>query len=98
MASKASSLAELTALHRLITSSYTKRIEQDLVDNIPTDAATLSGAVKFLKDNNISADVSDSDDLADLRKNLIEAAAKRRDKTSGVLALVKADMDNIKVG
>jgi hypothetical protein len=92
MAGKSSSMAELESLHKLITKSYTNRIEQDLADNIPTDAATLSGAVKFLKDNNVSADPATNDDLGELRAKLTEAAAKRRSKVSNVLALVKDDL------
>lgn len=92
MAGKSSSMAELEALHRLITKSYTNRIEQDIADNIPTDAATLSGAVKFLKDNNVSADPATNDDLGELRAQLTEAAAKRRSKVGNVLSMVTSDM------
>ena len=91
MAGKSSSMAELEALHKLITKSYTNRIEQDIKDNIPTDAATLSGAVKFLKDNNVSADPATNDDLGELRTQLIAAAAKRREKVGGILSVVKQD-------
>lgn len=94
----ASSMKDLEALHKLITKSYTERITQDLEDNIPTDAATLSGAVKFLKDNAVTADPAASDDLADLRDKLKEAADKRRQKVGSALALVKADFDNMMEG
>lgn len=94
----ASSMKELEALHGLITRSYTKRIEQDLDDNIPTDAATLSGAVKFLKDNLVTADPADADDLADLRDKLKEVAEKRRQKGAKALELVKGDMLNVMEG
>lgn len=89
----ASSMKDLEELHRLVTKSYTQRIEQDLADNIPTDAATLSGAVKFLKDNAVSADPADGDDLKDLRDKLTEQASKRRQRGASVVALVKQDMD-----
>lgn len=82
----------------MVTRSYKERIEQDLADNVPTDAATLSGAVKFLKDNAISADPADTDDLKDLRDKLTEQATKRREKGKGTLALVQADVDNVMAG
>lgn len=88
----ASSMKELEDLHKLITKSYTERITQDLADNIPTDAATLSGAVKFLKDNAVTADPASTDDLSDLRDKLKEAANRRREKVGSVLELVQSDM------
>lgn len=91
----ASSMKELDELHKLVTRSYKSRIEQDLEDNIPTDAATLSGAVKFLKDNAVTADPADVDDLKDMRDKLSDLAAKRRAKANGTLSLVKEDMDNV---
>jgi len=89
---KASALAELNELHKLITKSLTTRIELDLADNIPTDAATLGAAIKFLKDNNVSADPADADDLHDLRKKLTEQAQQRRAKSGNVVALASADL------
>lgn len=72
--SKATPLAELQELHQLVAKSLNQRITMDMEDNIPTDAATLGAAIKFLKDNAVTADPSDSDDLSDLRKNLTEQA------------------------
>lgn len=88
-------MKELDELHTLVTRSYKERITQDLADNIPTDAATLSGAVKFLKDNAVTADPADQDDLAEMRDRLKDLAEKRRNKTKSTLALVQADMDNV---
>ena len=89
----ASTMAELNSLHVLITQSFSERITQDLADNIPTDAATLGAAIKFLKDNNVTADPADVDDLSDLRKKLTLAAENRRKGVSNILALAKADAD-----
>jgi hypothetical protein len=88
----ATSMKDLEALHKLITKSYTDRIQQDLDDNIPTDAATLSGAVKLLKDNAVTADPASTDDLSDLRDKLKEAAETRRKKVGSVMSLVESDM------
>ena len=89
----ASSKAELEELHRLITQSYKTRIEMDLRDEIPTDAATLSGAAKFLKDNEITADPADKEDLAALQKQLKAAAEARRIKNGKLLSAVENDLD-----
>ena len=88
----ASSRKELEELHSLITQSFTMRIKADMADEIPTDAATLSGAVKFLKDNAVTADPADQDDLSELRDKMKEAALQRKAKAKGVLALVKDDL------
>jgi hypothetical protein len=89
----ATSRKELEELHVLVARSYKNRIEQDINDNIPTDAATLSGAVKFLKDNAITADPADQDDLSELRDRLKEQAEKRRKRNGTHLQLAQSDMD-----
>lgn len=93
--SKATSVSELNVLHTLIAKSLTQRIEQDITDNIPTDAATLGAAIKFLKDNNVTADPADADDLSNLRDKLKEQSAQRRRKVGNVVALASADLDQM---
>ena len=89
---KATPLAELQELHRLVAKSLNQRITQDIDDNIPTDAATLGVAIKFLKDNTVTADPADSDDLKGLRDKLTEQAKARRERGSNVVELAKADL------
>ena len=89
---KATPLAELQDLHRLVAQSLNQRISLDIQDNIPTDAATLGAAIKFLKDNAVTADPADSDDLSELRNKLKDQAAQRRAKGSNVVALATADL------
>ena len=90
--SKATLLVELQELHQLVAKSLNKRSTLDMEDNIPTDAATLGAAIKFLKDNAVTADPSDSDDLSDLRKKLTEQAKERRARGSNVVELATADL------
>lgn len=92
---KASTVSELNELHALIAKSLTQRIEQDIQDNIPTDAATLGAAIKFLKDNNVTADPADADDLSELRDKLREQSAQRRKKVGNVVALASADLEQL---
>lgn len=87
----ASSRKELEELHKMIAASFKQRITADMADEIPTDAATLSAAVKFLKDNAVTADPADQDDLHELRDRLKEQAASRKSRTGKVLGLVRAD-------
>jgi hypothetical protein len=89
---QAATLGELQELHRQVAVSLKTRIEQDLADNIPTDAATLGAAIKFLKDNAVTADPADADDLGALRDKLKEQSAARRKRAGNVLALVQEDM------
>ena len=89
---KATPLHELQELHRLVAKSLNQRITLDMEDNIPTDAATLGAAIKFLKDNAVTADPADADDLSDLRNKLKEQAASRRARGSNVVALASADL------
>ena len=89
---KATPLAELQELHRLVAKSLNQRITLDTDDGIPTDAATLGAAIKFLKDNAVTADPADADDLSELRNKLKEQAASRRARGSNVVALASADL------
>lgn len=88
----ATSRKELEELHKLIAKSFKTRIEADMDDEIPTDAATLSAAVKFLKDNAVTADPADMDDLSELRERMTAAAQTRKKRVGNVLDLVKTDM------
>ncbi len=92
MSEKAASKGDLEVLHRLIAQSLTQRIQLDMQDKIPTDAATLGAAIKFLKDNNVSADPADSDDLANLRDALTKQREARKNRASNVVELARADM------
>lgn len=89
---KAASLADLQDLHSLIARSLNQRISQDMEDGLPTDAATLGAAIKFLKDNNVSADPADADDLSALRDKLKQQAEQRRAGRSNVLQLATQDL------
>lgn len=88
----AASLADLQELHSLIARSLNKRITQDMEDGLPTDAATLGAAIKFLKDNNVSADPADADDLSALRDKLKQQAEQRRAGRSNVVQLATRDL------
>ena len=92
MTNKAATLSELQELHSLIAQSLNKRIAQDMEDDLPTDAATLGAAIKFLKDNNVSADPADADDLNALRDKLREQAEKRRAGRGKVVSLAGEDL------
>jgi len=89
---KAASLADLQDLHSLIARSLNQRISQDMEDGLPTDAATLGAAIKFLKDNNVSADPADADDLSALRDKLKQQAEQRRAGRSNVVKLATQDL------
>lgn len=93
--SKPSSKTELENLHRLITQSFTERLEWDLKDKIPTDAATLGAAIKFLKDNDITSDPADKEDLKGLQEQLKNAAEERRARTGKLLAAVTNDLQEV---
>lgn len=89
---KSASVSDLQELHSLIAQSLNTRIKQDMEDSLPTDAATLGAAIKFLKDNNVSADPADRDDLTELRENLRKQSEARKNKRTGMLSLVQDDL------
>lgn len=83
---------KLHALHELIAEALSDRIQQDMKDDLPTDAATLGAAIKFLKDNNITSTPADSGALKGLQDQMAEAARKREERRKHVLSLVENDM------
>ena len=85
-------LGELENLQKLMVQALTERVEMDMKDKIPTDAATLGVIAKLLKDNNVTADPADADDLSKLRTKLVEQSNARKLKVGKVLELVQSDM------
>ena len=94
---KAASLADLQDLHSLIARSLNQRISQDMEDGLPTDAATLGAAIKFLKDNNVSADPADADDLSALRDKLKQQAEQAEQRRAGRSKVVQLAIQDLKV-
>jgi hypothetical protein len=85
--------ADLGALHALVTRALTEGLELDLRENI-FNPALIGAATKFLKDNEITADVKSDDDLAGLRKKLMDAAAEKREAGQRILQAVgNGDME-----
>ena len=92
MARRSGSIAELEELHLLVTQAYSTRIRQDMGDDIPTDAATLSGAAKFLKDNNITCDPADRSDLEALKAEFLAGSRARQSKAAQAAGLSAEDL------
>lgn len=95
--SQAASNDALKALHAKVAESLTNRIVQDMEDDVPTDAATLGAAIKFLKDNNISADPAEASDLTELRNKLKEQA-ERRKAVGNVIEFAQGDLKQAQGG
>jgi len=90
--SKPASTGDLNDLHATVAKALSTRIKQDIEDNLPTDAATLGAAIKFLKDNNISADPADAENLSGLREQLAEQRRRRQESRSNVIELAGKDL------
>ena len=88
----AATLKELQELHKIVAKSLTTRIAQDMEDMLPTDAATLGAAIKFLKDNNVSADPADAEDLTGLRDKLTQQMQERSKRRGNALEAAKGDI------
>lgn len=84
--------SKLGALHELVADAYTKGIELDMESEI-FNPALLGSAAKFLKDNDITAEVKSADDLANLRDKLQQAAAERRAAGNRILQAVGSAED-----
>lgn len=80
---------ELGALHRLVTKAYIGEIETCLDEQVPVTPALLSGAAKFLKDNEITADPAEAKDLRDLQSRLKEASGNRERRRNNIIDFAK---------
>jgi len=79
--------SELNKLHALVAKALSEGIERDLGDKF-VNPALVGAAIKFLKDNEISADVKTDDDLSTLRTKLVAAAEARREAGQRILKAV----------
>lgn len=86
------STEDLKRLQGLVVQQLADTLERDAADNIPTDAATLGVIVKLLKDNAITSDPADADDLNELRDKLAQQAAQRRQNRGNIVALAQKDL------
>lgn len=66
---------KLSELHGVVADELKRRIEEG-----EASAADLGAAIKFLKDNHITASIEDNQGLSDLKKKLDEKMAKRGGK------------------
>lgn len=82
-------LADLQKLQELQIKGLTARLEQDIADNLPTDAATLGVIAKILKDNNVTVDPADADQLSQLRNKLKE---QRLATVTPILGAARSDL------
>jgi len=64
--------AALAALHGAVANELTRRIKDS-----EATAADLGAAIKFLKDNHITASIEDNQALSELKQKLGERLAKR---------------------
>lgn len=79
--------SELGRLHQLVTQAFCEGIEKDIEDSV-VNPALLSSAAKFLKDNEITADIKEEDDLKTLRQKMTEASEAARNKQGRLLYAV----------
>ena len=84
----AATQSQLGELHELLARAYRTGIEADMDEQL-YNPALLSGAAKFLKDNEITADLKEADDLAELRDRLAAAARERRASGARILQAVE---------
>lgn len=88
----AASVTKLAELHRELAEAHLRRLQQDKLDEVFTDAATLSSISKFLSDNSVFADIAETDDLADLRSEFAKRSAERKAKRASLVLAAAGDV------
>lgn len=66
---------QLSALHGVIATQLTQRLESGL-----WAASDVAAAIKFLKDNDITADPGENKALADMKETLVARARERAEQ------------------
>lgn len=89
----ASDKASLEELHQLVTRAYSTEIALALKEEAPPNPALLAGAAKFLKDNDVTADPAEKEDLKTLQAQLRAASEARKLSKRPLLAAVQNDLD-----
>lgn len=84
------SIDRLQRLQEKLVDGLEQRLEADIADNVPTDAATLGVIVKLLKDNNVVVSPEDKASLNDKREELARQSAARAAKRAEQMRLVKS--------
>lgn len=91
---KAATKSRLSELHKMFTEALISELKQAGEEEIPLPAADKSVIAKFLKDNDITADV-DSTEMQELRDEFEdELAAKRKARAEELLAKAGADPED----
>lgn len=72
------SIKDLEVLLTKVTEVFNKKLDEDLSGEYPIDAATLSSAVKFLKDNDVTATPANKEEIKGLKEKLLQKAEERR--------------------
>jgi len=88
--------ATLAALHGVVAAELTRRIVES-----EATAADIGAAIKFLKDNHITASIEDNAALSDLKQKLDQRLAKRQAVTVSMRPAVlptPEDIDDVLAG
>lgn len=97
--SKPASAAIMARLHAKLAEYLTDILSEaiDDEDGLPLDAASMGVIRGFLKDNDITSDPAERDDLDDLRRRLSKSSQSGAVNTSVLNALKAAqdDMDKV---
>lgn len=75
---RAGTKSRLASLHSMFTEALIEELKQAHDDGVPLPAADKSVIAKFLKDNDITADV-DSEEMQDLRDEFDDELSARRE-------------------
>jgi len=92
----AAKVSDLDRMHELVTKAINLGLDADIEDQI-VNPALINAAIKFLKDNEITKDIAEDDDLQTMRNKLVEAAEKRRQKAAGLANKVD-ELDDLAEG
>lgn len=74
---------DLEALLTKVTRVFNNKLDDDIRGEYPIDAATLASAVKFLKDNSVTATPAAKEEIDSLKDKLLKKAEERRKAVNG---------------
>lgn len=98
--SKPATYGKLAAIHRKYAEYLESILDEAMAEGddehkIPLDAATMGTISKFLKDNEVTADPADKDDLESLREKYTRSSRSKQGQSVASILADASDEDGL---
>lgn len=89
------STSKLSRLHEMLAEMMIEELETYKAEGLPVPAADKAAIAKFLKDNNVTCDPINADDIDKLRKEFQSRLDGQRSRIQEQMSLAKDDLESL---